>query len=198
MDLENADIDDLSKSVTSAYFDTVLVGTQLSFRITSEVRGVSVVRSNIQTITWAYNAFAVVETMRIENAECGFSELEFDIIGSGSADLLFNLSGDANSYAKVFDKVSGLQIMQFTDVGTQTLSVTVSGTKSYRVELYNTDIVDYGGTSVFVSCRRFSMDETPFNLFATMGVDVADSGDTYNISLLLDSVATKYANVSIV
>jgi len=182
-------IEDLSASMMSSFFNTVLLGETIYFRLTANLMDTYFLKSNVLSMVWPHNSIVVRETLRNENVTCGQSTLVFEVEGADEIYVKFSMIGDEGSYMKVFDEDTGIELANVAVGGTYTSNKTIAGVVRYRVNLYNTDTVD--GT--YVSCRQFSFEDTVYNLNADAFIEVKNVDETFLNNAYLNSYSTKYA-----
>ena len=83
--ISTALLTETSKTVTSSYFDEVLSGTNLYFRVL--VKSNYNAKSNVLNAVWTYNDVIFKQISLNENESCGLSTMEFEIIGNDSIDI---------------------------------------------------------------------------------------------------------------
>lgn len=90
--ISTALLTETSKTVTSAYFDEVISGTNLYFRVL--VKSNYNAKSNVIEKEWTFNQIVFKQISLNENESCGLSTMEFEIRGSGTANITWNFTSN--------------------------------------------------------------------------------------------------------
>lgn len=131
-------------NVTSDYFNDIMTGDIVYFKIlvTSNVSANK--DSNIVSVEWKYNDWVYKEVSRTENINCGYSYLTFDIIGNVDLEIDWNFECSPgggkmsaidlidNSYVVLFESPFG---EDYTDA--QNTNISVSGSKRISLQINN-------------------------------------------------------------
>ena len=194
--ISTALLTETSKIVTSAYFDEVLSGTNLYFRVL--VKSNYNAKSNVIEKEWTYNTIIYKQISLNENIQCGYSEMEFEIRGNGTANITWNFTSaptggncriidlDTNTELISFDSTSGGVVDLYTD--TETSSFVITSPRRFRAELRDARIVD----NKALYCNEIG---TNYFTDATLGIDIENSDASYQISKILDCFGDKYDGI---
>ena len=191
--ISTALLTETSKTVTSAYFDEVLSGTNLYFRVL--VKSNYNAKSNVIEKEWTFNQIVFKQISLNENESCGLSTMEFEIRGSGTANITWNFTSnptggncriidlDTNTELVYFDSPSGGVSDLYTD--TETSSFVITSPRKFRIELRDARVVD----NKSLSCIGRG---TNYFTNATLGIDIENSDASYQISKILYTYGEKY------
>ena len=186
--ISTALLTETSKTVTSSYFDEVLSGTNLYFRVL--VKSNYNAKSNVIEKEWTFNQIVFKQISLNENESCGLSTMEFEIRGSGTANVTWNFTSeptggncriidlDTNTELVSFDSPSGGASDLYTD--TETSSFVITSPRKFRIELRDTKIVD----NRLLNCIEI-VTGTGYFTNATLGIDIETSDLSYQISKIL-------------
>ena len=192
--ISTALLTETSKTVTSAYFDEVLSGTNLYFRVL--VKSNYNAKSNIIEKEWTFNKIVFKQISLNENESCGLSTMEFEIRGSGTANITWNFTSnptggncriidlDTNTELVSFDSPSGGVSDLYTN--TKTSSFVITSPRRFRIELRDTRIVD----DKVLNCIEIG---TSYFTNATLGINIENSDASYQISKILHTYGEKYS-----
>ena len=191
--ISTALLTETSKTVTSAYFDEVLSGTNLYFRVLVESNYNA--KSNVIEKEWTFNQIVFKQISLNENERCGLSTMEFEIRGSGTANITWNFTSnptggncriidlDTNTELVYFDSPSGGVSDLYTD--TETSSFVITSPRKFRIELRDARVVD----NILLSCSKIG---ASYFTNATLGIDIENSDASYQISKILYTYGEKY------
>ena len=192
--ISTALLTETSKTVTSSYFDEVLSGTNLYFRVL--VKSNYNAKSNIIEKEWTFNKIVFKQISLNENESCGLSTMEFEIRGSGTANITWNFTSnptggncriidiDNNIELISFDSPSGGALDLYTD--TETSSFVITSPRKFRIELRDTNIVD----NELLYCLET---ETSYFTNASLGIDIETPDSSYQFSKILYTSGLKYS-----
>ena len=185
--ISTALLTETSKTVTSAYFDEVLSGTNLYFRVL--VKSNYNAKSNVIEKEWTFNQIVFKQISLNENESCGSSTMEFELKGNGTANITWNFTSeptggncriidlDTNTELVSFDSPSGSVTDLYTD--TETSSFVITSPRRFRVELRDARVVNdkllYCVDSIGKS----------YSTKAILGIDIENSDASYQISKIL-------------
>lgn len=192
--ISTALLTETSKTVTSSYFDEVISGTKLYFRVL--VKSNYNAKSNVIEKEWTFNQIVFKQISLNENESCGLSTMEFEIRGSGTANITWNFTSeptggncriidlDTNTELISFDSPSGGALDSYTD--TETSSFVITSPRRFRAELRDAKIVD----GKLLSCIGTG---TIYFTNAILGIDIENSDASYQISKILYTYGEKYS-----
>ena len=185
-----------SKTVTSSYFDEVLSGTNLYFRVL--VKSNYNAKSNVIEKEWTFNQIVFKQISLNENESCGLSTMEFEIRGSGTANITWNFTSeptggncriidlDTNTELIYFDSPSGASTDSYSD--TETSSFVITSPRRFRVGLTTTKATN----GIFLTCENIG---TPYSISSSIGIDIETPDLSYQISKILYCFSEKYDGI---
>ena len=189
--ISTALLTETSKTVTSAYFDEVLSGTNLYFRVL--VKSNYNAKSNVIEKEWTFNQIAFKQISL--NEICGLSTMEFEIIGSVTANITWNFtSNPTGGYCRIIDLDTNTELISFDSpsggfsdlyTDTKTSSFVITSPRRFRAELSDTEIVD----NKLLNCIEIG---TSYFTGATLGIDIETPDLSYQISKILYCFGNKY------
>lgn len=194
--ISTALLTETSKTITSAYFDEVLSGTNLYFRVL--VKSNYNAKSNVIEKEWTFNQIVFKQISLNENESCGLSTMEFEIRGSGTANITWNFTSaptggncriidlDTNTELVSFDSPSGGVSDLYTD--TETSSFVITSPRKFRIYLRDTKIVD----NKLLYCIEIG---TSYYTYAILGIDIETSDLSYQLSKILHCFGEKYDGI---
>ena len=194
--ISTALLTETSKTVTSAYFDEVLSGTNLYFRVL--VKSNYNAKSNVIEKVWTYNTITYKQISLNENIQCGYSEMEFELKGNGTANITWNFTSeptggncriidlDTNTKLVSFDSPRGRVSDLYTD--TETSSFVINSPRRFRVELTTTKATN----GIFLTCENIG---TPYSISSSIGIDIETPDLSYQISKILYCFSEKYDGI---
>ena len=194
--ISTALLTETSKTVTSAYFDEVLSGTNLYFRVL--VKSNYNAKSNVIEKEWTFNKIVFKEISLNENEICGLSTMEFEIRGSGTANITWNFTSeptggncriidlDTNTELIYFDSPSGSSTDSYSD--TETSSFVITSPRRFRVGLTTTKATN----GIFLTCENIG---TPYSISSSIGIDIETPDLSYQISKILYCFSEKYDGI---
>ena len=194
--ISTALLTETSKTVTSAYFDEVLSGTNLYFRVL--VKSNYNAKSNVIEKEWTFNQIVFKQISLNENKSCGLSTMEFEIRGSGTANITWNFTSnptggncriidlDTNTELVSFYSLSGSVSDSYTD--TETSSFVITSPRRFRVYLTSTKATN----GIFLTCENIG---TPYSISSSIGIDIETPDLSYQISKILYCFSEKYDGI---
>ena len=194
--ISTALLTETSKTVTSSYFDEVLSGTNLYFRVL--VKSNYNAKSNVIEKEWTFNQIVFKQISLNENESCGLSTMEFEIRGSGIVNVTWNFTSnptggncriidiDNNIELISFDSPSGGALDLYTD--TETSSFVITSPRKFRIELRDAKIID----NKLLYCIGTG---TRYYTYATLGIDIETSDLSYQLSKILSTYGEKYSSI---
>ena len=132
------------------------------------------------------------------NEICGLSTMEFEIRGSGTANITWNFTSDptggncriidldTNTELVYFNSPSGRYSDSYTD--TETSSFVITSPRKFRIELRDA-IID---GNKLLSCNEIG---TRYLTYATLGIDIKTPDLSYQISKILYCFGDKYDGI---
>lgn len=186
VEINDTDMITQTDVITGSYFETILNGTNLMFRIVVNTPTFRNIGSNVITKTWNHNIFIYKEVTRLEPKTCGKSQLIFTIEGGGTATINWDFTSmPSGGSAYIYDDITGALIRSFESVAMTDMDIhnatgqnvlPISGLKRLRVELSATNVVN----NRFLTC--FQIEESDiFIVTASLSFTITD-GVSYNIS----------------
>lgn len=179
----------------SIFFNSVINGTELNFRVVLNASYFSNSKSNIISHVWTYNSIIYNELLRSENENCGFSVLEFEITGAGTATVVWNFeSWPSGGYCRITDKdtMNLIESFESTPSSTgaahsenKTSTFEITGAKRFRVELETSRETEGKFLSCYASGNVYFMN-------ASLGIDISEAATGYSSSQILYAFAEMY------
>lgn len=191
--LKSVSVVETSHSFSNSYFDEIMSGTTLYFRIV--VNSKFTVKSNTLTELWSYNSVIFRQLSKNENVSCGLSTMQFEIMGNETVNIQWDFNAQpTGASARIFDLDTNEVLETFTSPSrsyldgyneTKNSSYSITGNKRFGVEITSAEIVD----GIHLTCLDVG---NKYYLSATLTITVETADLSYQAIKRISVYGYKY------